>query len=228
MISVYLQRETWAHRLPARLKLVTLAVVSVFLFPQESPLLLGGSVAATLGLYGSLGRDGLRQILLLKPLLFFFAIILGLHGLSGTWEAGFVVLMRLAAMVLLANFVSVTTRMDDMMDAVQPLFRPLSWFGGSPRTPALAVALVLRFAPVLMSVYASLADSFRARGGRRGHWRLIAPFALQSLRMSENVAEALTARGGARGMAPIEKQIERKRWARLQAPANNKGMVIRK
>ncbi len=202
MISVYLPGTSWIHRTPVRLKLLALAVVSMAILPVHDPLVLGAALAGVLALYATLGPQGLKQVLLLKPLVFLFLIIFLLHGISGSWVEGLVAVLRLVAMVLLANLVSVTTRMDDMLDAVMPLFYPLKIFGASPKKPALAVTLVIRFVPVLLSVYASLAEAYRSRTGKRGSWRLIAPFALQALRMSENVAEALTARGGADGLVP--------------------------
>lgn len=200
MISLYLPGETWIHKMPVRLKLLGLAAVSIAVFPVADPIILGGVLLVVLALYASLGGAGMRQVLLLRPLLPLLAIIFFLHGLSGSWVMGLTSVLKLVAMVLLANLVSVTTRMDDMLDAVQPLFWPLGLFGASPRKPALAVALVIRFAPVLLSVYSSLREAYQARTGRRGSWRLVAPLALQALRMSENVAEALTARGGADGL----------------------------
>lgn len=200
MISIYLPGATWIHKMPVRLKLIALAAVSIAVFPIEDPLILTGVLLIVLGLYATLGSEGLKQVLLLRPLLSLLVIIFLLHGLSGSWLLGLASVLKLVAMVLLANLVSVTTRMDDMLDAVQPLFFPLKLVGASPRKPALAVALVIRFAPVLLSVYASLREAYQARTGRRGSWRLVAPLALQALRMSENVAEALTARGGADGL----------------------------
>ncbi len=202
MISLYLPGNSWIHRTPVRLKLIALAVASVMILPVTDPWILAGVLAVTLGLYATLGRDGLKQVLLLRPLVSLLVIIFALHGISGSWSEGVAAVLRLVSMVLLANFVSVTTRMDDMLEAVLPLFYPLKLIGMSPRKPALAVTLVIRFAPVLFSVYEALREAYQSRTGRRGSWRLIAPFALQSLRMSENVAEALSARGGADGLAP--------------------------
>lgn len=201
MISVYLPGSSWIHRTPVRLKLLVLAAISMVILPVQDPLVLGAVLAAVLALYITLGRDGLKQVLLLKPLVSLLLVIFVLHGVSGSWIAGLTSILRLVSMVLLANFVSVTTRMDDMLEAVMPIFAPLKLFGMSPRKPALAVTLVIRFAPVLLSVYSSLREAYQARTGKRGSWRLIAPFALQALKMSENVAEALTARGGADGLA---------------------------
>lgn len=201
MISVYLPGASWIHRTPVRVKLIALAALSMAILPVQDPLVLGAVLAGVLALYATLGPEGLKQVRLLRPLITFLAIIFLLHGIGGSWTEGLVAVLRLVSMVLLANLVSVTTRMDDMLEAVMPIFYPLKPFGVSPKKPALAVTLVIRFAPVLLSVYSSLAEAYRARTGKRGSWRLVAPFALQALRMSENVAEALTARGGADGLA---------------------------
>ena len=77
------------------------------------------------------------------------------------------------------------------------------WFhvGFSPRKPALGVALVLRFAPYMLVVFGQLREAWQARTGTRNSWRLLAPFAIQSLSMSDHVAEALKARGGSEGLS---------------------------
>ncbi|MEP3301425.1 MAG: energy-coupling factor transporter transmembrane protein EcfT [Roseibium sp.] len=200
MISLYLPGQSWLHRCSVRLKLFSLAVASLLIFPISDPRLLGVVLIVVVALYGSLGPQGLRQLKALKPLASLVAIIFLLHVVAGSWLEGVTAVLRLVAMVLLANLVSITTRMDDMMEAVMTLFAPLKVFGMSPRKPALAVTLVLRFAPVLLSVFSSLREAYQARCGKRTSWRLMAPFLLQSLAMSENVAEALSARGGADGL----------------------------
>ncbi|WP_417687211.1 energy-coupling factor transporter transmembrane component T family protein [Roseibium sp.] len=199
MISLYLPGTSRLHRCPVRIKLVVLALAGMLVFPVTDPLVLLAVLVGVLALYGSLGKAGLAQVAALKPLVSLLAIIFALHALTGDWLTGFTAILRLVAMVLAANLVSITSRMDDMLEAVRPLFLPLEWFGWSSRKPALAVSLVIRFAPVLLSVYGSLREAFQARSGKSTSWRLISPFLLQSLAMSENVAEALSARGGAEG-----------------------------
>lgn len=200
MISLYLPQQSWAHRLNPRAKLLALAVASLLVLPVDDLTVMAGLLASALLLYASLGRTGLAQVRLLRPLATILLVLLAIHAVSGTFQEGVVAVLRLVVMVLLANFVTVTTRMDDMLDAIRPLFVPLEWIGLSSRRPALALTLILRFAPVLLSVYGQLQDAYQARTGRRASWRLIAPFALQALKMSENVAEALSARGGADGL----------------------------
>jgi len=201
VISVYLQADSWAHRLPAGLKLLAIAVASLVLFRFTSVWLFLGCLAAVLLCYASLGRAGLAQLKLLRGLTFFLGVLLALHWISGTLSEGVIVLLRLVVMILAANFVSVTTRLDDMLAAVQPLFWPLELIGASPRKPALGVALVLRFAPYMLVVYGRLREAWQARTGSKNSWRLLAPFAIQSLAMSDHVAEALKARGGSEGLS---------------------------
>lgn len=199
MISLYLAERSWLHAIPAGWKLLALALISLAAAPFDSLPLMAGLLAATLALYLSLGRAALRQIALVRPMWPLFAILLAFHAWNGDVGRGVAVLARLLAMVLLANAVTMTTRMDAMMDAIEPLLAPLRLIGVPPRRVALAVALMIRLVPLLFALWEALSDSYRARAGRRGGWRLLAPFCIQTLRLSHHTAEALAARGGAPG-----------------------------
>lgn len=201
MISIYLRSESWLHKVPAGLKLLVVAIASLLLFQVKSIWIFLPCLAVVLGVYASLGKEGLAQLKMLRSMTVFLAILLALHWFSGTVWDGIAVIMRLVVLILAANLVSITTRMDDMLEAVQPLFKPVQWFGMSSRKPALGVTLVLRFAPHMLQVFSLLAEAYQARTGVRSSWRLLAPFAIQSLRMSDNVAEALKARGGSEGLS---------------------------
>ncbi|MBB3772153.1 biotin transport system permease protein [Angulomicrobium tetraedrale] len=199
MISLYLPERTWLHGLPAGGKLLALALLSLAAGPFDSLPVMAGLLAVTLALYVALGRAALRQVALVRPMWPIFAILLAFHAWNGDIVFGLAVLARLLAMVLLANAVTMTTRMDDMMDAVEPILSPLRLVGVSPRAVALAVAMMIRFVPLLFALWEALGESYRARAGRRGGWRLLAPFCIQTLRLSHHTAEALAARGGAPG-----------------------------
>lgn len=199
MISLYMAGDSWAHRLPARVKLGFLFALSLLVLPFNTLLFSAGLLVFVVMLYASLGRQGLEKLKVVRPLLWMMAIILLVHVVLGDIELGIIAVFRLLAMVLLATFISITTRMEALMDAVEPLFRPLRVFGISPRRVSLAVALVIRFVPVLLAVYASLQEAYKARTARSNSWRLLAPFALHAIKTTDHVAEALTARGGADG-----------------------------
>lgn len=196
MISLYLARQSWLHRLPASLKLGGLALISIGLYFVSSAIAMLIALIAVLLLYATLGRSALRQLRLLKPLLWLFAIMFLVQWWTIGLAAGLVLVLRMASLVLLANLVTLTTRMDAMMQAVTPLLHPLQWIGADPRRIAFAVALLIRFVPVLMATIHDLKEAWQARGGGRQIWRLAIPLTIQAIRMSDHVAEALAARGG--------------------------------
>jgi biotin transport system permease protein len=99
--------------------------------------------------------------------------------------------------VAFANFVTMTTRLSDMMRVIERLLRPLSRLGLSARQLALAVALVIRFVPVMLARAGQIRESWRARSPRRPGWRILVPIILSALDDADHVAQALRARGGA-------------------------------
>lgn len=195
MISLQLANPTWAHRLPASFKLLALCAVSISMLPVSDVGVMSGALAVVIALYALLGKEALRQLSVVRPLIPILLALFALHLWATDWQTGIVAVCRLLAMVLLANAVTMTTTMSEMMDAVMPLFSPLRIFGIQPTKVALAVALVIRFIPVLFAEWAARERSWRARGGGRNVWRLLPAFSLGVLRLSTNVGNALDARG---------------------------------
>ena len=184
MLTLTSPVETWAHRLPAGGKLAALAVVTTALFLVGSPWLLAGAFAGTAFLYLTGGvafsQAGLRQLWPLWP----FVLIVGLWHL---WAAevvqGAAILLRMVSAVALANFVTMTTRLSDMLAVFERL--------------ALAFALVIRFIPVMLDRMGLIRQSWTARSPRAPRWRVMVPATLAALDDADRVAEALRARGGA-------------------------------
>lgn len=197
MLTLTSPVEIWAHRLPAGLKLAILAGATTGLFLLSSPLTLAGAALATGALYltGGTGfaRTGLRLLWPLWP----FVVVVGLwHLWTADLPGGAAILLRMVSAVALANFVTMTTRLSDMLAVFERLARPLSPIL-PPRRLALAFALVIRFIPVMLDRMAQIEASWRARAPRRPRWRVLVPAVLAALDDADRVAEALRARGGA-------------------------------
>jgi biotin transport system permease protein len=105
------------------------------------------------------------------------------------------IILRMLCAVALANFVTMTTRLSDMIKSVEILARPLSPIL-PPQRLALAIALVIRFLPVLLDHANQITEAWRARSPRRPRWRIFVPLTLAALDSSDRVAEAIRARGG--------------------------------
>lgn len=194
MISRYISTQTWLHRLPASTKLLLLVAVSMSCLSVSDwrwPL---AGLALSAIIYFSLGNPGRSRLLGLK---IFLPVILGLgvfQGLVMDWNLSAVSVTRLLLMIMLADLVTVTTPMQEMLRVAAPILRPLQCFGLDPKKLALAVALVIRFIPLLLNQWQSQREAFMARSQRRPGLGLLIPFMSQALRRTDQIAESITAR----------------------------------
>jgi biotin transport system permease protein len=194
MISLYISQKTWLHQVPAGTKLLALAAISIVVLPVDDVLFLalGGCVVA--GIYLSMGRPGISRLIGLKAML---PLILGLGIFQGfviSWELAALSVTRLLLMIMLADLVTATTPMQEMMRVILPWLRPLRVIGVDPKKLSLAVALVIRFVPVLLAQWQAHSEAWSARSKKRSGFKLIAPFMNETLRRTDHVAEAIVSR----------------------------------
>lgn len=198
MLTLTSSVEIWAHRLPAGGKLLALAGVTVGLFQLGTPLALAAAALAVGALVASGGRVFLRESIgMLRPLWPFVLVVALWHLFTADLSGGAVVILRMATAVAAANFVTMTTRLSDMLVVIERLLSPLRHVGLKPRPLALALALVIRFIPVMLTRIEAITLAFRARSRGRAGWRILMPATLAALDDAERVADALRARGGA-------------------------------
>jgi biotin transport system permease protein len=203
MLALTLPRRIWAHSIPAGYKLVALAVASVLIFPVQNVLLLLVLLAAIVVLHLTAGRDVLRYALtMMRPVMFFAAIIGVFHLLTFDIYRGIAIVLRMVILVGMANFVTMTTALDDMIAVLNWLMTPLTRLGVRTQAVSLAIAMVIRFTPTLIEKGSVLIESWRARSRKRPNWRVTIPLCILALDDAEHVAEALRARGG---IAPSHK-----------------------
>lgn len=197
MLALTSSTETPYHRWPAGLKLGMVSATVFLLYFVERPAVLALALGAVILAYLAAGRgflaEGLRQ---LRPLWVFVAVVLVWHALAGDPRTGLAVSLRLAAAVGLANLVTMTTRLDDLTEVVLRLLSPLRHLGIRTAPIGFAMALVIRFTPVLFAKAGTLIDAWRARSPRRPGWQVVMPITLLAIDDAEHVAEALRARGG--------------------------------
>jgi biotin transport system permease protein len=195
MLTLTSPIETWAHRRSAGLKLAALCGFTLVLFALKSPVLLAGAALCTIALIASAGRHFAHESArMLRPLLPFIAVVALWHLITRD-PAGVSILLRMTTAVAAANFVTMTTRLSDMIAVIQRLSRPLAPLI-PPKSLALAIALTIRFVPTMLARSQSIAESWQARSPRRPRWRILLPTTLAALDDADHVAQALQARGG--------------------------------
>ncbi len=197
MISLTSPVKTRAHAWPAGVKLAALCAATLILFSFTGLWFQLSMLVATAVLYALPGwqffKTGMARLRILWP---FMVLILIWHVTTDDLENGAVIALRMVCAVAIANLVTMTTKLSQMVDVVTWLTTPLRKVGLQTRSLELGIALVIRFIPVLVEKGQMLAQSWRARSAKRLGWRTIIPFAVLALDDAEHVAEALRARGG--------------------------------
>ncbi|MGX1805255.1 energy-coupling factor transporter transmembrane component T family protein [Nocardia sp. NPDC055321] len=194
MLSLFHDARTPVHTVPAGAKLLVLAVAGTGLFFVRSIPWLGVALAVTLGLY-ALARipwaGTARQALGAAPVL---ALIMLAQWLCVDGHSAVLVGLRLLTLILLANLVTLTTRTSAIIDTIERLLGPLRPLGVRPDRVGLLVAMTIRFIPVIREQAELVRSAQRARGIERSTVFLI-PLLIRTLRMADQVGEALDARG---------------------------------
>ena len=190
LLTAHRPGTSLVHRLPAGAKLSLLAAAGVGLALAD------GWPSAGLAVGSALALTPLRSLVtaLRGPALVTVAL-----GVWLTWQAGWPrageTVGDLLALVLLASLVTTTTRVDDMLDAVERAMRPLRRFGVRADRVALAISLALRAVPATAEVATETRDAARARGLERNPRAILTPFVVRVVRDARLRGEALHARG---------------------------------
>ena len=203
LTGLYIHRESPVHRLRAGTKLLILALFSLIMLQIRDPFLLSGVTFGVLILFhvAQLSfRDLYNQI---KPIAFLLLVLFSVQVLMDDWITAFLITGRLLLLILLASLVTITTRFSEMMDAMQIAAAPFQRFGFNPEKFALAAAVTIRFIPVLLDQFNAIREAQQVRGGGRNMIFLLPPLLIRTLRMADDLADAIDARGF--DSTPIEK-----------------------
>lgn len=197
MRSLYSSRSTWLHRLPAWSKLALLSLAGTLMMLTTSPDILAIAALVLLGLYLTQGAAAWRALRRLTGLLVAAGLIVLFHWFMGSTTLGVVSALRLFMAALLGLMLTLSTHFDDLLDVFLFLLQPLRRYGVPIERVALSLGLTLRFAENFLLQWQRLDDAYRARSGRSGSWRLVAPLTVRALQTAQRVADALAARLGA-------------------------------
>jgi len=185
------------HRVPVSWKFLSVCVCSLLLFIFDSIAVQLFAMLACALLYTVGGatffNTSVQRLKFLWPVLL---IIVVWHGFSGTFILGIGIVLRLVTIVALSNLMTMTSRLSDLLALIEWALKPVRALGVNTRPVEIAVALVVRFTPVLIGKGSALADAWRTRSVKRASWRLVFPLSLVAIDDAENVAQALKARGG--------------------------------
>ena len=120
--------------------------------------------------------------------------ICAIHWWNGTLDMGIVAALRLNASIWGALLLAVTTSSSEIMDMLEALVARSGRFGRHFRFLPLQAAMVTRFVPLFAEHLQAMRQARLARGGSK--WNLnLAPLMISALRQTDQLAEAIEARG---------------------------------
>ena len=201
MLSLYRPGDGPLHRMPAGPKtlLILALVLAVSLLPPEwwaagvaAGVCVAAYAAATLrdGMLGmrELGRQvyAVRWVVLIT--------VAGQLIFLGP-EPAVANTARVTAAIVLAGLLVLTTRVTDLLDAVERGLSPLRALRLDPQRAALLLTVTLSTVPVLARLARDVREAQRARGARGGLRTFAVPFLVVALKHADELGDALTARG---------------------------------
>jgi len=196
VIGTYVPGNSPIHRLPAGLKLLALfgAIIAMSICVHD---LVGAAVTAgaVIAVFVLAGIGPRRAWPLMKGALWLVVFLMVIQTVLTDWHRALVVCAVLAAAIALAAVVTLTTRTNDMLDAIMLGLRPLARLGVRTDLIALALALTIRSIPLIAEIFGQVDQARRARGLRPGPRVLIVPTVLAALAVADGFAETLAARG---------------------------------
>ena len=195
LLGLHRPGTTWLHRLPAGAKLAGLLASSIVVVVLRGPV--SGLVALTVAAL-LLSRSGAQLGLTLRALRWLL-LTAALLGAWTAWQSGWPraveVVADLLALVLLATTLTVTTPVDEVMDAITAGLRPLRRVGVDPEQVGLAFSLMLRAIPSTLVLAEESRAAALARGLERSPRALLVPFVIRVVARARDTGEALHARG---------------------------------
>jgi biotin transport system permease protein len=195
LVTTYLPGSTVIHRLPAGIKLALLLATGLALTVLNrwwEPVAVLGVVLGCYLLAGFPVRTAAAHLRSMGWVL--LAISVFQLVVSG-WRSMVDVIVTLAAMVLAAGLVSLTTSMEALTEVLLRIMRPLRRVGVAPERTALLISLSVRSVSVIAGLAQEVRDAQRARGLGRSARAFAVPLLVRSLRHAEALGEALIARG---------------------------------
>ena len=195
MLSLYVPGDSFVHRLPAGTKLLVLCTASVALFAVSGIPVHAGELLIVAGLFRVARLPWRETLHQLRPALFFLVPIFLFHVFLTDWILGLQTVLRIVVLLLLAVLVTLTTRLSDMIDVIERAARPLRHVGINPSKVGMMLSMVIRFVPLMMKEAREILEAQRARGLDRSAIALLVPLLIKTLKMADDLSDAIEARG---------------------------------
>ncbi|WP_289078704.1 energy-coupling factor transporter transmembrane protein EcfT [uncultured Thalassospira sp.] len=192
--GLYIDGNSVLHRAQAGPKILAMVALGTGVFMVPDWPVVSLVLTSVIALYRLSGFGWRVIIAQIRPMAWLLAIFFAVQLWLNDWQAGLLVITRIAAIVMFASLITLTTKTSDMLGSLERALRPLKPLGVNPEKVSLAISMVLRFIPVIATVASEIRDAQRARGLDRSILAMIVPLIIRTLKMADDVADAIEAR----------------------------------
>lgn len=195
-LGVYVNTDSPIHHLPA-----------IWKFPLLLIFIIGGSLMART----PLTAVGLVAVVIIAYIIARIPVrtawnqwwpvlpVLLVLGAFQWWQRGLDLAVTTVAVILsavmAAMLLTLTTRLEALMEAVEKMLRPWARFGLPVETITLAISLTIRLIPLQLATVTEVLDARKARGAGFSVVAFGTPVLIRSIRRARNIGDALLARG---------------------------------
>ncbi len=201
LVAGYVPGRSPVHRLPLWAKAVLLLAVAVLCVASPAISMPAAASVTTVVLTAVVVGHGVARLpwgrlwRAVKFMLVFLVLIAAYqwwqHGAMTAWQ----VVAAIVATVLASNILTATTPVDELLDGLAALVKPLERLGADPERFSLTVALMLRSIPFVIGAFSDVRDAARARGLERNLLARSLPVVIATVGYARATGEALAARG---------------------------------
>lgn len=195
-LGVYVPGNTFLHRAHPTLKFCVLVAFILFatIWPS-TPWQSMALMVVAMALYPLAHvpiEVAWHQLVPLLPILAFL-------GAFSWWQNGaeraLTLLISLLATIAAANLLTLTTTVEELLDALDRSLAPLTRIGVPAELISLTIALTIRLIPLMLATANEVLDARKARGVGFSLSAFGIPLVIRSVRRAKMIGEALMARG---------------------------------
>ncbi len=198
MFTSVSSHSTKLDKVSVQKKIILSCTAAAILFFIKNPLFMLSIFLVLLLIYFLVGGlkflgSGLYHLKITIPFVFILAIW---HLYIDNLDNGVTLIFRLISAFLIANLFLLTSKIHDIILAIQKYSFYLKIFRINPHAVSITIGLFIRSIPILNQRAKNLMLAQSARSTKRSFWRISVPLALSILDDADHVSEALRARGG--------------------------------
>lgn len=192
-LGVYIEGNSWLHRLNPSLKFVLLVAFIIFVTAWASqPWQSMAALTFVLVLYTWAAVPPRVAVDQLVPLLPILVVLLAFLWWQNGAASALTAVIGILATIAAANLLTLTTTVEALLDALD---RALAPFGRIGELTSLTIALTIRLIPLILATANEVLEARKARGAGFSVTAFGIPLVIRSVRRAKMIGEALMARG---------------------------------